>query len=66
MKEHRFEWQIGFGTFSYSRSHIDAVYKYIQNQERHHKKKIFRVEYIEILQKFGVDYDESYIFQDLI
>jgi REP element-mobilizing transposase RayT len=64
--QHRFEWQGGFGSFSYSRSHINAVFRYIQNQERHHRKKTFKVEYIEILQKFGVDYDESYVFQDLV
>lgn len=64
--KHRFEFQEGFGSFSYSRSHIDAVYKYIQNQERHHRKQGFIEEYIEMLQKFGVDYDEKYIFQELI
>lgn len=62
----RFEWQRGFGAFSYSRSHIDAVYKYIQNQEAHHSKQTFKDEYIEILEKFEVEYDEKYIFQDLI
>lgn len=57
-----FAWQIGFGAFSYSRSHIDNVYKYIQNQEEHHKKKSFREEYLEFLQKFEVDYKEEYLF----
>ena len=54
--KHRFEWQKGFGCFSYSRSHIDAVYKYIQNQEEHHKKQTFIEEYIEMLQKHGIRY----------
>lgn len=62
---HRFEWQPGFGSFSYSRSHVDRVFKYIQNQEEHHKKRTFRDEYIDMLIKHGVAYDERYIFQDL-
>lgn len=61
-----FEWQEGYGVFSYSRSHIDRVYKYIQNQEEHHKKQRFRDEYLDLLKEFGVDYDEQYIFQDLV
>jgi putative transposase len=62
---HRFEWQEGYGAFSYSQSQIDAVYKYVQNQEAHHKKQTFREEYIAMLVKFGVDFDERYIFGDL-
>ena len=62
----RFEWQEGYGVFSYSQSHIDAVYKYILNQENHHKSKTFRDEYIELLQAFNIDYDQQYIFHDLV
>lgn len=62
----RFEWQEGYGVFSYSQSQLDSVYKYIQNQEEHHKKQTFRDEYLEFLQKFKVEYDEQYIFKDLI
>ncbi len=62
----RFEWQEGYGVFSYSQSGVDAVYKYILNQEAHHKKQTFRNEYIDFLKKFKVEYDEQYIFQDLI
>ena len=58
----RFSWQEGFGAFSYSRSHLGAVIRYIENQQRHHAKKSFRVEYIELLEKFGVEYDRKYIF----
>ena len=61
-----FEWQEGYGVFSYSQSGVDAVYKYIQNQEAHHKKQTFRDEYTGFLKKFKVEYDEEYIFQDLI
>jgi putative transposase len=62
----RFEWQEGYGVFSYSQSHVDKVYKYIQNQEEHHKKQSFRDEYMDFLKKFKVEYDEQYIFQDMI
>jgi putative transposase len=61
----RFEWQEGFGVFSYGQSQIDAVYKYIENQEEHHKKQTFRQEYIDFLEKFNVSYDEQYIFEEL-
>ena len=62
----RFEWQEGYGVFSYGQSQVDKVYKYIQNQEAHHKKQTFRDEYLEFLKKFKIDYDEKYIFQELI
>lgn len=61
-----FNWQAGYGAFSYSHSHIDSVVKYIQNQKRHHQKKTFRQEYIEFLGKFNVEYDEQYIFKDVV
>jgi REP element-mobilizing transposase RayT len=61
----RFEWQEGYGVFSYGQSQIDRVYKYIQNQEEHHKKKSFREEYLDFLKKFKVPYDERYIFEEL-
>jgi len=63
---HRFEWQRGFGSFTYSHSHVDRVFQYIQNQENHHKKKKFLKEYIELLEAFNIDYDERYIFDELI
>jgi putative transposase len=62
----RFEWQEGYGVFSYSQSQVDSVYKYIQNQEDHHKKQTFKEEYLEFLQKFKIEYDEQYIFHDII
>lgn len=61
-----FEWQEGYGAFSYSKSQIDNVIKYIQNQEQHHKSKSFKDEYLDVLQKFEIEYDEKYIFNDLI
>ena len=62
----RFEWQEGYGVFSYSQSSVDKVYKYIKSQEAHHKKQTFRDEYLDFLKKFKVEYDEQYIFQELI
>ncbi len=59
----RFSWQEGFGAFSYSRSQPGAVIRYIENQQKHHAKKSFREEYIELLEKFNVDYDPRYIFK---
>ena len=58
----KFGWQNGYGAFSYSRSQRDAVIKYIENQEKHHRKKTFREEYLEFLQKFKVEYKEEYLF----
>ena len=58
----KFEWQDGYGAFSYSRSHIDNVYKYIENQEAHHKKRTFKEEYLDLLKKFEVEYNEKYLF----
>ena len=59
----RFSWQEGFGAFSYSRSQLAAVIRYIENQQKHHAKKSFREEYVELLKKFSVEYDERYIFK---
>ena len=61
----KFSWQNGYGAFSYSRSHLDRVINYIKNQERHHKQKTFREEYIEMLKKFEVEYDDRFIFEDI-
>lgn len=58
----KFTWQGGYGVFSYSHSQLDMVYKYISNQEQHHKKTSFRDEYLEFLRKFEVDFDERYLF----
>ena len=60
----KFEGQEGYGAFAYSKSHVNTVISYIQNQEEHHKKRSFREEYIDFLKKFEVDYDERYIFKD--
>lgn len=59
----RFGWQEGFGAFSYARSQLDVVIRYIRNQQQQHARKTFREEYVEMLEKFGVAYDRRYIFQ---
>lgn len=58
----KFAWQKGFGAFSVSRSGVDAVVKYIADQERHHQKSDFRAEYVSLLDKNEVDYDEKYLW----
>lgn len=58
-----FAWQRGFGAFSYSRSHLDAVIRYVNQQEQHHQKRSFREEYLDFLKKFEVEYDEQYLFE---
>ncbi|MCT4589397.1 MAG: IS200/IS605 family transposase [Carboxylicivirga sp.] len=59
----KFQWQEGYGAFSYGKSQLDVVYKYIKNQELHHKKKSFRQEYQLFLEKFEIDYDEHFLFK---
>lgn len=59
----KFNWQEGFGAFSYSKSQIDIVVKYILNQEEHHRKTTFKQEYLDFLQKFEIDYSEKYLFE---
>jgi putative transposase len=61
----RFSWQEGFGAFSYSRSQLGAVIRYIENQQKHHASKSFRDEYKELLERFGVEFDPRYIFKPL-
>lgn len=63
--QHRFEWQRGYGVFSYSKSAVSNVYNYIERQEQHHAKKSMRQEYIQQLKRFEIDYDEQYIFEEL-
>lgn len=63
--DHRFQWQNGYGAFSYSKSHVHNVIRYILNQETHHAKRSFREEYLDILRKNEVKFDERYIFEDI-
>ena len=59
----KFAWQEGYGGFSYSHSQIKKVYDYILNQEKNHKKKTFKQEYMDFLKSFEVEYDEKYLFE---
>jgi REP element-mobilizing transposase RayT len=59
-----FSWQEGFGAFSYSRSHVSDVIRYIQNQEAHHRKENFLDEYRRMLNAFEIAYDEDYLFKE--
>jgi len=58
----RFQWQVGYGGFSYSHSHISNVINYINSQEEHHKTTTFREEYLKLLEQFDIDYDPNYLF----
>lgn len=58
----KFQWQSGYGVFSYSKSQVKNVVDYILNQEEHHKLKTFHTEYKQFMEKFGIDYDERYLF----
>ncbi len=57
-----FAWQEGYGAFTVSASQMDTVKRYIENQEEHHRQKSFQDEYLEFLQKYGVEYDERYLW----
>jgi len=57
-----FNWQRGYGAFSYSKSQVSRVAKYIEDQERHHAKRSFRDECVALLKKFDVEYDPKYLF----
>ena len=62
----KFSWQTGYGAFSYSKSHLPAVIRYIQQQEQHHRRHTFLQEYKSFLEAFAIEYDERYIFKELI
>jgi putative transposase len=58
-----FNWQDGFGAFSYSHSQLDNVIGYIQNQKIHHQKKTFKEEYLGFLEKFNIEFKNEYLFE---
>jgi putative transposase len=59
----KFNWQEGYGAFSYSHSQIETVYTYVQNQEQHHKQQTFKEEYLDFLKKFEIEHDAKYLFE---
>jgi REP element-mobilizing transposase RayT len=58
----KFSWQEGYGGFTYSRSQLENVYSYIQNQEKHHEKSTFKTEYLLFLKNYLIDFDERFLF----
>ena len=58
-----FSWQEGYGSFSYSQSQVDSVVRYIHNQLQHHTQREFKEEFLDILHKLGIEYDEKYLFK---
>ena len=66
LSDEKFAWQGGFSAFSYSKSDVDRVARYIKNQEIHHLKQNFKEEYTGLLDEFEVDYEERYIFAEPI
>ena len=61
---HSFEWQDGYGAFSYAKGQVHDVIRYIQNQEMHHRKETFLDEYRKFLTAFEIDWEEQYIFKE--
>lgn len=59
----RFNWQEGYGAFSYGHSQLDRIIRYIQRQERHHQKQSFKNEYMTLLRKFDIAFEEKYVFK---
>lgn len=59
----KFSWQEGYGAFSYGHSQLDTIIRYIQNQGRHHARSSFKIEYLLLLKKFGIEFDERYVFK---
>lgn len=60
----KFEWQTGFGAFSLGHSQLDTAVAYIKNQEKHHKTKTFREEYLDFLKRYEIDFKSEYIFKE--
>jgi hypothetical protein len=60
--KYRFQWQEGFGSFSYGRNQLSSVIKYIENQKEHHKKITFQEEYKQFLKEYNIDFKDEYLF----
>jgi len=59
----RFSWQEGYGAFSYGHSQLNTIIRYIQNQEKHHTRRSFKTEYLTLLRKFEIAFEEKYVFE---
>lgn len=58
----QFTWQEGYGAFSYGHSQLDTIIRYIQNQEKHHSRRSFKHEYLTLLRKFDIAFEDKYVF----
>lgn len=58
----RFSWQEGYGAFSYGHSQLNTISRYIENQVHHHKNRTFKREYLTLLRKFDIAFEEKYVF----
>jgi len=58
----RFSWQEGYGAFSYGHSQLDTIIRYIQNQQKHHERQSFKTEYLTLLRKFDIAFEDKYVF----
>lgn len=63
LTDRQFRWQEGYGAFSYTKSLVSVVARYIENQEEHHRRKTFLGEYHELLKEFDIDFDDRYTFK---
>jgi len=61
----KFAWQEGYGAFSYGHSQLNTIIRYIQNQEKHHRRRTFKNEYLTLLRKFQIEFKEEYVFKFL-
>jgi len=59
-----FEWQAGYAAFSVSESQVDRVREYVQHQEEHHRRILFNDEYLGLLRKHNIPFDERYVFEE--
>jgi putative transposase len=59
----RFSWQEGYGAFSYGHSQLNTIIRHIQNQEKHHRRRSFRDEYLTLLRKFDIGFEKKYLFE---
>jgi putative transposase len=59
----KFRWQEGYGAFSYGHSQLDMIIRYIQDQEKHHRRRSFKNEYLSLLRKFQIEFKEEYVFK---
>lgn len=61
-RQEKFQWQEGYGAFSVSSSQVPKTIAYINNQKEHHRKRTFKEEFLELLNKHGIEYDARYVF----